>query len=177
MSPDPNAVYKQAFAELSRELGRVPTCAESLPLDEEYKKAWAPAEETVTRESTAAGRPGFSRQPAPQARTEEEGARTREVDRFMGPCGHSRMMGDLLSSSCPVCVAEPLSAPRITAEGEEAVSPQNAASSPPTPLQGVREGSRGPAGGLILRCHQCRRLWERPATRGRPSFKCPECRR
>src|SRR5687768_2005139 len=49
MELDPNAIYKAKFRELTELLGRVPTTRDSgwLQLQDEYKKAWMPAEETV----------------------------------------------------------------------------------------------------------------------------------
>jgi hypothetical protein len=46
---DPNAIYKEKFRELTELLGRTPTTRDSgwMALQEEYKKAWTPAEETV----------------------------------------------------------------------------------------------------------------------------------
>lgn len=170
---DPNVTYKLAFAELSRELGRTPTSNELLGLHDAYKRAWGPAEE-----STAAGRPeptGFSRKPAPQARTEGEiDAREKVPD----------LMAALEASLAPFKLAregreqagEPLSAPRIIPEGPGAASEPDASRVNPGAAEGLREGDRGPGDGLVAKCVKCGRLWERPARKGRPAIWCEECR-
>jgi hypothetical protein len=127
---DPNGVYKARFAELQEQLGRVPSATELLPVHEEYKRAWAPAEETVLP---------LTREP----------------------------------SVLPVL---PLSGPRLIPEPVERRSTPEPLANKPEPLQRLREGSRGPSGGLVLRCHKCGQLWERPRSKGRPSFKCEGCR-
>lgn len=56
-------------------------------------------------------------------------------------------------------------------------SPPGPVSAAPAPAEGLSEGSRGPAGGIIARCGVCGRLWERERRRGRPAKVCGECAR
>lgn len=67
----------------------------------------------------------------------------------------------------------------INSEGRKALEGESAPEPPainPEPADRALVGTRGPAGGLIAECVACGRLWERPRGRGRPSFKCGECR-
>lgn len=155
---DPNVVYKRDYQTLRETLGRHPTANELLPLHDAYKRAWAPAEETVFAPRAAAGRPaptGFSRKPAPQARAIGSDTRAREVGEAED---------------------EPLSGPRIIPEAEQAKSALPPLSAPPSNCDGPAEGDRGPGGGLVGKCVACGRLWERPTRKGRPSYRCGECR-
>ena len=157
---DPNAIYKSGFQALADKLGRVPrvTDPEWLELGNEYSRSYSQERDIRLGEeakasrvaSAAAGRPEsarFSREPAPQARTGGAEARARGLE-------------------------EGLSGPRINAEPGEAESVLSPPSAAPRDLQ----GARGPTGGLICRCQACGLLWERPKGRGRPAFKCEECR-
>ncbi len=107
-----------------------------------------------TEDLAAAGRPGQespSRKPAPQAysyQARESAEESREA----------------------------LSGSRINDPGAGAESVLFAPVSPPGNCDGLQEGDRGPSGGLIGKCEACGRLWERPARRGRPAYKCEECR-
>lgn len=161
---DPNAIYKSGFQALADKLGRVPrvTDPEWLELGNEYSRSYSQERDIRLGEeakasrvaSAAAGRPEsarFSREPAPQARTGGAEARARGL-------------------------GEGLSGPRINVNGEEAASVLSPPRAAPRDLQGATEGSRGPTGGLICRCQVCGQLWERARGRGRPAFKCEECR-
>ena len=153
---DPNVTYKLAFADLTRELGRLPTATECLPLHEEYKKAYEEEKcantarekelsvTTTQRENavaSAAGprEEGFSRKPAPQARS---------ID------AHASEAADL-----------PLSGPDKPAEEAEVRSA--------LPSPRVNPGG---SGDRLVTCRTCGREFERPATRGRPPVRCEECR-
>ncbi len=49
----------------------------------------------------------------------------------------------------------------------------------PGPAERAREevsSLRGPGGGVMAVCAVCGRGWEREARRGRPNYKCGECR-
>ena len=150
---DPNVTYKTGFAELVLKLGRLPTANEILPLNIAYAKSWGPAEETVLAPASAAGRreEGFSREPAPQARAVDTQTRAREA-------------------------SEPLSGPTINAEPPECRSAPEPPSAPPRNYDGLIEGDRGPGGGLMCKCQACGQLWERPRSKGRPAYRCEECR-
>lgn len=112
----------------------------------------------------------------------------REAPRICPRCGTDRYAGDLLSVSCPVCAwrpndEEPLSGPGAAQPREEAQSEPGGGNGAPGDCQTAIKGSpldiyghRGPNGGVIAECRACRRLWERPARRGRPSSVCEECR-
>lgn len=154
---DPNITYREGYKALTRELGRLPTMRDKglLALHEAYKKAWAPAEETVLPPNAAAGRPapaGFSRQPAPQAST---------YDAREGQAAAEEATGG----------------PRKNAEGAERRAAPERPSAAPGIYDGLIEGDRGPGGGLMCRCQACGQLWERAKTRGRPAYTCEECRK
>ena len=147
---DPNVTYKTGFAELVLKLGRTPTMkdAELLALHETYKKSWGPAEETVLAPVSAAGPGdmGFSREPAPQARTGGEDARARE----------GQADEPLSGPGAPEIIPEPVSAPEPVREYPRAAEPVMTVASAP--------------------CRACGREFEREARRGRPPVKCEECR-
>lgn len=173
--PDPNITYREGYKALTRELGRLPTMRDKglLALHEAYKKAWAPAEETVLPPShAAAGRPeptGFSRQPAPQAQAIGEDARTREPV--------PDLMAALEASLAPFkATREATGGPRINAEGAEHRSEPAPPENKPGLPDGLIEGDRGPGGGLMCRCQACGQLWERAKARGRPAYTCGGCR-
>ncbi len=150
---DPNVTYKLAFAELRETLGRVPTANELIPLHDEYKASYSEARDirvAEERANAAASRPEFSREPAPQARTE-----ARES-------GHG--------------ASESLSGPGIIPTREEAESVLTPYPACPALSQGLQEGARGPGGGLVAMCVKCGRLWERPVRTGRPAIWCETCR-
>ena len=154
---DPNIVYKSGFQALADRLNRLPrvTDPEWLELGNNYSAEYSREREMRLGEEARAsraraagpGESGFSREPAPQARTGGAEARARGLE-------------------------EGLSGPRINAEPGEAESVLSPPSAAPRDLQ----GARGPTGGLICRCQACGLLWERPKGRGRPAFKCEECR-
>ena len=152
---DPNAIYKTGFAELVVKLGRTPTMkdAELLGLHEEYKKSWEPATETVLAPVSAAGpsAAGFSREPAPQARTGGEDARTREGQEATG-------------------------APNKPAEPEEAVTAPLPSPAPSRVSEQATVGTRGPGGGIVAACRKCGQAFERPTRKGRPPVECGICR-
>ena len=149
---DPNLTYKTGFAELVLKLGRTPTMkdAELLALHETYKKSWGPAEETVLPPTnvSAAGpsAAGFSREPAPQARTYDSDARARE----------GQADEPLSGPGAPEIIPEPVSEPERPVVNSGASEPVMTVASAP--------------------CRACGREFERVARRGRPPVKCEECR-
>lgn len=160
---DPNATYKAGFLALTAKLGRVPTTRdpEWLELGNSYSRSYSEEKDARVVEEqkiarATAGRPEQerpSRQPAPQARAMDSEAREELAE-----------------------AEEATGGPRINAEWEGAESVLSAPVSSPGVSQGLIEGDRGPGGGLVGKCEGCGRLWERPARRGRPSYKCEECR-
>ena len=166
---DPNVTYKTGFAELVLKLGRLPTANEILPLNIAYAKSWGPAEETLSAPDSAAGpQSGFSREPAPQARTGGEGARTRETV--------PDLMAALEASLATIKAERGLSGPTINAEPPERRSAPEPPANNPGPPDGLIEGDRGPGGGLMCKCQVCGLLWERPRSKGRPAYRCETCR-
>ena len=145
---DPNVTYKRAYQELREELGRHPTANELLPLHETYKRAWAPAEETVLAPST-------------QVRACET---------------VPDLMAALEASLATVKAERALSGPTINAEPPERRSAPEPPSAPPRNYGGLIEGDRGPGGGLMCKCQACGVLWERPRSKGRPAYRCEGCR-
>jgi hypothetical protein len=107
---------------------------------------------------------GFSRKPAPQARTytytresaAEVAARARAIAAYVA--------------------GEPLSGPDKSNPREGAGITVSASVAAPGGAHGLLLGARGPGGGLVYRCGACGRLWERKVGRGRPANKCEECR-
>lgn len=155
---DPNATYKRAFAELTEKLGRVPTPGDSewLRIGNEYSRSWGPAEEILVK-------------PKPRV-IDSEGPTILLSD------GTSRVPAWGPGS-------EAVSGSRINPEPPEAESSPPAPPPPSRPSERARAaspldtyGRRGPNGGVIAECVACGRAWERPARRGRPSFKCGECK-
>lgn len=165
---DPNATYKAAFRELEASLGRNPTTTEMLPAHEEYKRSWAPAEE-----STAAGRPvpaGFSRQPAPQAGAIGEIVRASNTALALMKSGVPERDARRLAPD------QPLSATDKSEGCRTAVSEPGGASVNPEAAGGLIVGRRGPAGGILAACVTCGQAFERPARKGRPPVRCEGCR-
>lgn len=144
---DPNATYKLAFEELREKLGRVPTANECLGIHDAYKRAWAPAEETVVAPTREAHHHSWQ----PTAGAYENGAPAAETC----ACGEMRLGG-----------------PRINAEPVTAESSPEPGNAPPT----LSEGARGPGGGIVGKCAKCKGLFERPKSKGRPPAKCEGCR-
>lgn len=158
---DPNIVYKRAFAELREELGRIPTANELLGLHDQYKRAWAPAEETVlppTREEVPARKTVPDLMAALEASLADAKA---SIDRARASQSQA---------------GEPLSGPGIIPTREEAVSAPEPPENKPGAAEGPCEGDRGPGGGLMCKCQACGRLWERERKAGRPAYTCEECR-
>ncbi len=148
---NPNATYKQAFADLTIRLGRTPTANDEgwRKIAEDLRLAWVnlgQAPETVLAPTSAAGPQGqgFSRQPAPQASAID--AREAGLE-ALGEPGTAKI--GQVASECPE-------------QGNGAVS--------------LYEGARGPGGGIVGKCGRCGRLWERAKAKGRPSALCGECR-
>ena len=150
MTSDPNVTYKEKFRALTIKLGHVPTCwdKEWLELQEEYKRAWAPAEETVLAPSTQVR----AREPVPD------------------------LMAALEASLAAVKAERALSGPDKPSEPERAESSPEPPANNPGPPDGLIEGDRGPGGGLMCKCQACGRLWERPRSKGRPAYRCETCR-
>lgn len=152
---DPNVTYKAAFRALAEKLGRVPGPGDSewLVITNNYSRSWAPAVE----EPSPRRRPepeGFSREPAPQARSICDVTRAREGQP----------------------AEEPLSGSRIITDRVEAESSPEPVASPSRDSHGPILGSRGPAGGVMAQCRQCGEMWERKRAVGRPAVVCEECR-
>ena len=153
---DPNVVYKEGFATLTRELGRVPTANECLGLHDAYKASYSEARDirqAAERANARAAGPGDmspSREPAPQART--------------------------LDSVARESAGEPLSGPRIKATGEQAESVPPPTSVNPEPSERPIAARRGPGGGRLATCRRCGSEFERPARKGRPPVECGQCR-
>jgi hypothetical protein len=153
---DPNVIYKARFRELTELLGRTPLTTDKgwLEITEEYKAAWTTinadrvkAEADIARAAGPVDN-GFSREPAPQARSY---TREEEVE----------------------APSLPLSGPGINGNGVGAVSEPGKAEIKPEAAEGP---ARGPNGGVLAVCEACGAEWERPARRGRPALKCEGCR-
>lgn len=165
---DPNVTYKLAFAQLRERLGRMPTANELIPLHDAFKASYSEARDirvAAERANAAAGRPEPtrpSRQPAPQARSGD----TREGWREVAPGVLARdEVGSLATGG-----------PRIIPTREEAESAPSPSCAPSRDYHGLIEGDRGPGGGLMGVCTSCGQLWERPARKGRPAYRCEPCR-
>lgn len=154
---DPNTTYKTGFAELTRELGRVPTANECLGLHDAYKRAWSPAEETILAPKTREGGPCRDSKSV-------EGACTGRIGReCIGPC----VIG---------WYDKPLSGPGTIATPPPAVSEPEPVANKSEPSEGRRVAGRGPGGGVMATCSSCGQEWERPRVKGRPASKCEGCR-
>lgn len=172
---DPNAIYKEKFRELTELLGRVPTSRDDgwLRLHEEYKRGWLPAEETVLAPK-ARGEKCDVQECVPGIRDQTDNTGVANVGKSSiaisagnpGPMITTTRARNLASS-------EPLSGPGINQNGGEAVSEPELDANKPERAEGPM---RGPNGGVLAVCVTCGGEWERPARRGRPSFKCGECR-
>jgi hypothetical protein len=170
---DPNVTFKRDWAQLVEKLGRQPrvTDPEWRKLHEDYKNAFSqkPAEETLVKPNIASAAgpvdAGFSRKPAPQARTY-----TRES---AGEGGKTAARARAIAA---YVTGEPLSGPDKSNPREGAPITLSASISAPGGSHGLSRGARGPGGGLVYRCGACGRLWERKVGRGRPASKCEECR-
>ncbi len=160
MELDPNAIYKAGFLALAAKLGRVPTTRDSewLELGNSYSRSYSEEKDARVAEEqkvarTAAGRPEPecpSRKPAPQALS--------------------------LSRESAPAASEPLSGPGAAGITAGAPSEPELSAIKPGLSEGAVEGDRGPSGGLVGRCIACGLLFERKMQRGRPAYKCEECR-
>jgi hypothetical protein len=172
---DPNATYKRGFQELTELLGRTPIASDKgwVELSEGLRKSYLPAEETVlaprARETQCVVRecvPGTSDQTDSTNVVNVGKSSIATNADSPGPMTTTTRARSLESPD------RPLTNPGAAADGREAESSPEAPSAAPR----IYEGDRGPNGGLMGKCLACGRLWERPKSKGRPSFKCGECR-
>jgi hypothetical protein len=185
---DPNADYKRAYSELSQSLGRQPTVAEVMPLMETLRQAWInmPAREEEGRQERRRARevaPVPVLAPVPvspdRALTNPETDETAREAGSAAPSitGPSSPSEPVIWQLCPECGFE-----RDPFSGtHRSVSPTTTDCARLYPLVGAATtepmiGSRGPRGGMYARCEECARVWERPKKRGRPSYRCDDCR-
>lgn len=149
---DPNARYKEGFRALTEKLGRVPDSRDKewLELHEEYKKGWQTCTPMTSEAVPTAVRPTNAPDTGPSSLTARE--------------------------SVP---SAPLSGPGIIANpppDRTTPEPPNGAAFNSGGAMVADDPPRGPNGGLISVCQSCGHLWERPKQRGRPAYKCLECR-
>lgn len=159
----PDDTYRRAVLALQSLLGRPPTTKdpEYVRLGEECRLAWV--EEGHARETVL-----------PPTRDDAEHEHLYGWDDKWSPvpAHDAREVGQealTKPGAAQKAGVAPTSQTDVREAGEAAERPMAASPS-------LAVGARGPGGGVMAVCQACRRMWERPVARGRPSRKCEECR-
>lgn len=182
MENDPNLTYKAAFQALTDELGRPPTSRDKgwLDITEQYRRAWGPAVETMTRENMkwnplSDSTPSYT---LGQKTTRVEDGGNHSFPPTSGqsvtvpPASQRTETGNTGTCAREAGMREALSgpgAPQMSVRPGTALDGGNGAGA------NLQEG-RGPGEGILAVCEACGQVWERERKRGRPSYVCGECR-
>ena len=184
---DPNALYKQSFRALTEKLGRVPDTRDKewWEISETLRKGWSRQRQTSKTSVPECAPTTSDLQASTSVVSVDNSSSATDADTD-GPTTTTTRERSLAS-------AEAVSGPGITAEADPDRTTEEPGSGAGSNLQPVyvvtaprtaadqlalyaQQGARGPAGGILATCVTCSRVWERPKSRGRPSFKCGECR-